>query len=56
MPTLGDENIGGLDVAMHDTPRMSGIESIGDLHSQIQNLFHLQRLAPDQMLQRLAFQ
>ena len=41
---------------MHDSLRMSCIESVGHLRSQIQDLFHFERLSADQVLERLPLQ
>ncbi len=41
---------------MHDSLRMSYIESVGHLRSQIQDLFHFERLSSDQVLERLPLQ
>lgn len=35
--SVGDENVGGLDIAVNDALRMGGIECIGDLDSQIKS-------------------
>ena len=51
---LGDENIGGLDVAVDDSFGVRGVESVGDFDGEIQENVGLQRLARDAMLQRHA--
>ena len=48
---LGDENIGGLDVAMDDALGVRGIETVGDLDAEIENGFHFHRAAGDAMLE-----
>ena len=53
---LREENIGGLDVAMHDAFRMSSVESAGHLHRDVEQFVHRHRLAIDAMPQRLAFE
>ncbi len=47
----GDENIGGLDVAVNDPFGVCGIQSVCDFYSQIQQLFEGQRLAFDATLE-----
>ena len=42
-PLLGDEDIGGLDVAMDDAFRMRRIQSIGNLNGQIEQFVGLDR-------------
>ena len=51
MPALGDEDIRRLDVAMHDSFGMSGIERVGNLDGQRKNELRLQRAARDAVLQ-----
>jgi hypothetical protein len=45
MSSLRDEDVRGLDVAMHDARGASGIECVGDLDAEQQNLVDLDRLA-----------
>src|SRR5207249_4071358 len=56
----GHENVGGLDVAVDDSLGMSGVESVGDLRAEIEQLpeFHSLVVGPavDPVLERLAFQ
>ena len=54
MPALGDKNVGGFDVAVHDSFAMRSIQGVSDLDPQIHHLFKWQRLAGDAVLQRLA--
>ncbi len=56
MPPLGNKQIGGFDIAMHDSLRVSGIERISNLHTPVKDLFHIQRLAANQVLERLSLQ
>src|ERR1700733_14536526 len=39
MPTLGDENVGWLDVAVNDAFGMRGIEGVGNFDSERENQF-----------------
>ena len=39
--TFGDENIGGLDVAMHDAFAVRGVEGVGHLDGKIENVVQL---------------
>ena len=41
---------------MHDALRMCSVQSIGHLHSQIEDFLDIQRLAPNQVLERLSLQ
>jgi hypothetical protein len=49
--TFGDENVGGLDVAVDDALGMSGIESVGDLDRVSEELIELDRAADDDVLE-----
>ena len=49
---LGDENVGGLDIAMNDSLRVRGVESIGDFDGEIEKYVEIERVAADAMLQR----
>jgi hypothetical protein len=49
----GDENVPRLDVAMDDALRVRGIERIGNLHRQIEQLFQLYGSSFDAVLKRL---
>ena len=55
-PAPRDEEIGRLDVAVHDTLRVCGVEGIGHLHAQFQHLVGRQRPLRDALLQRLAIE
>src|SRR5271165_114908 len=54
--TPGDENIGGLDIAMNDARLMGGVQRIRDVNRQSQQQFRLHRTATDAMLQRHAIE
>jgi len=56
LAALRDEDIVGLDVAMDDALGVGGIESIGDLDRQFQQLVGLERLAGYTLPQRLTFE
>jgi hypothetical protein len=47
----GYEDIRRFNVAVDDASRVGGIEAIGDLYSEIDNLGNFKRLAIDQMPQ-----
>ena len=49
----GDENIGGLDVAMDDACLVRGVQSVGDFDGQRQQLPDRHRLATDAFFQGL---
>ena len=51
MAAFGDENVGGLDVAMNDALGVSSFESVGNFDGVIQNLAGKQGLFVDEMLQ-----
>ncbi len=51
MAAFGHEDIGGLDVAMGDPFRVCGVERIGDLESQCEHAFGLERTIRDQVLE-----
>ena len=53
---LGDEDVGGLDIAMDDAFAMGGIEGVGDLDRQAEQHIHFQRTAGDAMLEGQAVQ
>ncbi len=56
MSALGDEDIRGLDVAVHDPLRMRGVEGVGNLNGQGKNRVGLHRAIADLVLQRHAVQ
>ena len=51
-----DENIGGLDVAMHDALGVGRVQRVGDFFGQFQYLFQGEMFFAEQMLQRLPLQ
>src|SRR5262249_24579190 len=53
---LGHEDVCRLDVPMNNACRVSRVESVGDLNSQTQQRFGLNRTSGDAMLQRQAVQ
>jgi hypothetical protein len=56
LTSIRDEDVRGLDVAMDDTLRMCRIQCVGNLDSQIEHHFDLQRLAGDPVPERLPLQ
>ena len=52
----GNENIGGLDIAMHDSLAVRGIERVGNLNCDVKNLIVGQGSRKQSLTQRLAFQ
>ncbi len=54
MPALGDKNIRGLDVAMHDPFRVRCVQSVRYFDPDLEQPIHFHRLARDQVLQRRA--
>ncbi len=53
---IGDEDVGGLDVAMDDAFRVSGIEGVGDFDGEGENFGGLHGATRDAMFQRHAFE
>ena len=49
---FGDENIGRLDVAVHDAAGVRGIEGVGNFDSQGEDCFQLHGPVADQVLER----
>jgi len=56
MPALGDEQIRGLDVAMHDAFGVRGVKRIGNFNRKLEQKVGLERLPPDAVLKRDTFQ
>jgi len=54
--SLGDKDVGRLDVAVHDSGGMCSIERIGDLDPQPQNLVHFHRARADPVFQGHPFE
>src|SRR5271169_4242455 len=52
LPALGDENVGGLDVAVDDSFAVGGIERVGNLNGDVEYGLSVQRAAGDAVLQR----
>src|SRR5262249_41316107 len=52
--TLGDKDVGGLDVAVNDALRVSGVESVGHFDADIEQDFDVERAAHDEVFERLA--
>jgi hypothetical protein len=51
VPSLGDENVRGLDVSVDDTCDVCGIERVGDVDSDGEKDFDFQRATRDSMFQ-----
>src|SRR6516162_10098358 len=54
MTALGDENVGWLDVAMNDALSVRGIESVSDFDANVEQNFHIERTAQDEVFESLA--
>ena len=50
---LGDENVGGLDVAVNDAFGVGGIESVGNLDTEVEEIFQIDARAGDHVLEGL---
>ena len=48
---LGHEDIGGFDIAVDDAFGMRRVQGIGDLNTKVQQIFQLQRLPAEALLQ-----
>ena len=53
MAAVGDKNVRRLDVPVNDALRVGSVQSIGDLHSQIEHRLDLHGLAADPAPERL---
>jgi hypothetical protein len=53
---LGDEDVGGLDVAMDNAFAVRGVERVGNFDRQTEQDIHLQRTAGDAMLEGQAIE
>ncbi len=51
---LGDENVGGLDVAVNDSRVVSGVEGVGAVDADFEEEFDFQRVRGDEVLERSA--
>ena len=51
---LGDEDVGGLDVAMDNSLGVGGVESVGDFDADVQENLNIKRAAHHQVLEGLA--
>ncbi len=56
LPAIGDENIRGLDVAMHDAFRVRRVECIRDSGAQVQKHFDIERPVIERVLERAPLQ
>ena len=54
MPGEGDEDVGGLDIAMSDSTKVGMIEGVSNLNGDVENAFNAKGLARDEVLERLA--
>ena len=50
LASIGDKDVRGLDVPMHDALRVRGVERVSNLNAQLQDLIKGQRLACDAVL------
>ena len=51
MSALGDENVGGLDVAMDDVFAVRGVEGVGDFDGEAEQDVHFEGTSGDAVLQ-----
>ena len=56
MSAFGDEDVGRLDIAMHDPFRVSGVEGVRDFDGKREHNFQIQRTTGNAVLERHAVQ
>ena len=56
LAALGHEDVGGLDVPVHDAARVRGLEGVGDLDAEIEQRVELEGSRGEAVAQRLAFE
>ena len=56
LPAVHEKDIRGLDVAVHDSLRVRGIETVGDLNANLQQLRYFDGLSFDAMLESFALE
>jgi hypothetical protein len=53
---FGDENVGGLDVAVNDVFGVRGVERVGNLNRECEQVFGINGAPVDEVLERLAIE
>ncbi len=56
LPAIGDENVRGLDVTMHDPASVRGVQGVGDLQRVLDGRVQLDRSALEQLVEGHAFE
>src|SRR5215467_11735845 len=56
MATLGDEDVGGLDIAMDDALCVRSVERVGDFDAYIEQDFSVDRAPHDEVFESLTFE